>query len=218
MVAGWRMLALLLLAAFWIQPPTNTSRTATANGQNSAPASNAAPAPNSASPPSPPNASNSASTAGGGTAPNAVPAILRGPLQPIPFSHKQHAGVMKLPCEFCHSPSRSGETLKIPQATFCMQCHQTMGTSDPGVQRIAQYAKSGGSIPWVRVYQLPSFVTFSHKIHLVHGITCQQCHGPVAERVRLFKETDISMAACVNCHREKKASVECDTCHLLESE
>jgi len=137
-------------------------------------------------------------------------------VQPIPFSHKQHAGTMKLPCEFCHAPSRSGETVAIPQAAFCMRCHQTMDTNDPGVQKVAQYAKSSTPIPWVRVYELPSFVSFSHKTHLAHGITCEQCHGPVADRVQLAKETDISMAGCINCHREKKANIGCDTCHVLE--
>jgi Zn ribbon nucleic-acid-binding protein len=140
---------------------------------------------------------------------------VRGPEQPVPFSHKQHAGTLKLPCEFCHAASRSGGTVAIPQTALFMQCHQTIGTDKPGVQKLATYAKSNAPIPWVRVYELPSFVTFSHKTHLLHGATCQQCHGPVAERVQLYKETDISMAACVNCHRAKQASIDCDTCHML---
>lgn len=149
-------------------------------------------------------------------APNAAATADSGPEQPIPFSHKVHAGSLQLPCEFCHAISRSGETVAIPRATMCMQCHQTMDTSDPGVQKLAEYAKSGAPIPWVRVYQLPSFVTFSHKMHLDHGNTCQECHGQVAARDRIYKETDISMAGCVNCHRAKKADIGCDTCHTLE--
>lgn len=180
------MIALLALMAFWTQPPLRIPRIVTASVQTSVPASAATPAP------------------------------LVGPVQPIPFSHKQHAGEMKLPCEFCHVPSRSGEALAIPRAAFCMQCHQTMAITDPGVQKLAGYAKSDSPIPWVRVYELPSFVSFSHKTHLAQGIPCQQCHGPVADRVQLFKETDISMAGCVNCHREKKANIECNTCHILD--
>jgi hypothetical protein len=97
-----------------------------------------------------------------------------------------------------------------------MQCHQTIATSNPGVEKLAAYAKSNATIPWVRVYELPSFVSFSHKTHLAHGITCQQCHGPVDNRVRLFKEMDTSMAACIRCHRANQASTDCDTCHMLE--
>ena len=202
---AWRMFALLALMTFWTQPALRTSRIATESVQISAPASAAAPAQNNAPTPSITTTQN-----------NPTQAPMPGPVQPIPFSHKQHAGMMKLPCEFCHVPSRSGETLSIPRAKFCMQCHQTMATKDPGVQKLANYAESNNPIPWVRVYELPSFVSFSHKTHLAQGIPCQQCHGPVADRVQLFKETDISMAGCVNCHREKKANIECNTCHILD--
>ena len=146
----------------------------------------------------------------------APPAVANGPEQPIPFSHKVHAGTLHLSCEVCHAVSRSGETLAIPQAATCMACHQTVATADPGVQKLADFAKSGELIPWVRVYQLPSFVTFSHKMHLTHGATCQECHGQVAQRDRLFRESDISMAGCVNCHRANKASIDCNTCHMLQ--
>ena len=139
-----------------------------------------------------------------------------GPVQPIPFSHKQHAGMLKLPCEFCHALSRSGETVAIPQATKCMQCHQTMDTANSGVQKLSAYAKSGSIIPWVRIYQLPSFVTFSHRTHLTHGLTCQQCHGDVSQQVRLYKVTNISMAGCVKCHQATKASISCNTCHQFQ--
>jgi hypothetical protein len=198
------MISLLALTACWAQSPLQTSTTAPSSAQNPAPAPNNSAAQNSAPP---------TSTA---TAQEAAPAPLRGPVQPVPFSHKRHAGTLKLPCEFCHTASRSGETLAIPRASFCMQCHQTMDTNDPGVQKLTAYAKSNTVIPWVRVYQLPSFVSFSHKTHLLHGATCRQCHGPVEERTRLYTETDISMAGCVNCHRTSKASTGCDTCHSLE--
>ncbi len=149
-------------------------------------------------------------------APPTVAAPVSGPQQPIAFSHKIHAGTLQLPCEFCHVMSRSGETLLIPQAAKCMSCHQTVLTTNPEVEKVAAYAKADGIIPWVRVYELPSFVSFSHKVHLEHGNTCLECHGQVAQRDRLFLETDISMAGCVKCHTAKKASVGCDTCHMLE--
>jgi len=221
MIRAWRVLAFLATTALWAQPSLQTPASTRATGQSSA-ATQAGSAANSASQGSSPSQSNPASqtTAAPATADtsaqNAAPVPLRGPVQPIPFSHKQHAGTLQLPCEFCHAPSHSGETVAIPQAPLCMQCHQTMDTDNPGVQKLAAFAKSDSTIPWVRVYELPSFVTFSHKTHLQHGVTCLQCHGPVAERTQLYKETDISMAGCINCHRAKKASIDCDTCHLLD--
>jgi predicted CXXCH cytochrome family protein len=216
MTGTLRIVSLLAAAAFWAQPPLQTQT-------GTVPPSNAATAPAAAQSAGKSSASNAATTMPPGSDPaaqfdaaNPAPEMLEGPVQPIPFSHKQHAGALQLPCEFCHTPSRTGETLKIPQATMCMQCHQTMDTNSPAIKKLATYAKAGTTIPWVRVYELPSFVSFSHKRHLKAGATCQQCHGPVAERVQLYKESDISMAGCMNCHRATKASLGCNTCHRID--
>jgi len=142
--------------------------------------------------------------------------VLQGPEQPIPYSHALHAGKLNLPCEYCHKPSRSGENLAIPQAAFCMQCHASAATDSPSIQKLAEYARSNTVIPWVRVYQLPSFVSFSHGTHLAQNVTCQQCHGPVQTFTRMYKAADISMASCVKCHQQTNAAVGCDTCHSLE--
>ncbi len=198
-----RVLPLVALVALWAQPVLPAPAIISPLAQNSAPASNPSPA------------QNNAPATSGTTAHNAPPAAPRAPVQPIPFSHKQHAGTLKLPCEFCHAPSRSGDTVAIPQAESCMLCHQTIDASNPAIQRLAIYARDKATIPWVRLYELPSFVTFSHKTHLLHSATCLECHGPVAERVQLYKETDISMAGCISCHQAKKASIDCDTCHTL---
>ncbi|MHB8303211.1 MAG: cytochrome c3 family protein [Acidobacteriaceae bacterium] len=198
MIGAVRTISLLVLSALWAQPPMQVA------AQPATTASQSAPQPQSA-----------AQTQSPATQ-TVEAAPLRGPVQPVPFSHKQHAGTLQLPCEFCHAPVRRGETVAIPQAAQCMQCHQTMDTENPGVQKLASYAKDNATIPWVRVYELPSFVSFSHKTHMQRGATCQECHGPVAKRIQLYKESDISMAGCVNCHRAKKASVECDTCHRID--
>jgi hypothetical protein len=142
--------------------------------------------------------------------------VTAGPLQPIPFSHKIHAGRLKIECKYCHQPRKSGATLTIPQAADCMVCHRTLATSDPGVQRLAGYAKRNQLIPWVRVYQLPSFVHFSHKAHTSGGVTCQECHGDVAQQTHIFKASDISMGGCLKCHEAKKAPISCDTCHEID--
>ena len=207
MMKSWRLLSLLVLFALCVPSHNSTPAEAVAAAQNSAGTITNSSTQNNA-------ASYSNTTAQDKTSSQTEP--LRGPEQPVPFSHKQHAGTQKMPCQYCHTLSRSGETLMIPRASFCMQCHQTIATDDPGVQKLAEYAKTDRTIPWVRIYELPSFVSFSHKVHLEHGATCEECHGPVAQRIRLYKESDISMATCVNCHREKQASIDCSTCHMLE--
>jgi hypothetical protein len=207
MMKSWRLVSLLVLFALWAQSHFNTPNVE-AFAQNSAQTTTNSASQNNAVAPSSTTPQDASSTSQSET--------LRGPAQPVPFSHKEHAGTLKMPCQYCHTLSRSGETLLIPRAQFCMQCHATVATDNPGVQKLAQFAKTGRTIPWLRIYQLPSFVSFSHKVHLEHGSTCEECHGQVAQRSRLYQESDISMGTCVNCHRAKQASTDCSTCHMLE--
>ncbi len=135
--------------------------------------------------------------------------------QPLPFSHKVHAGTMKLACKTCHPNPDPGEMETIVAPAKCMPCHSAIKADSPYIQRLAAAAKDNKDIPWVRVYAIPSFVNFSHRKHTDKGVTCQDCHGPVTERDQLSKETDISMGGCMNCHNSRKASVDCALCHEL---
>jgi hypothetical protein len=78
-------------------------------------------------------------------------------------------------------------------------------------------------IAWVRVHNLPDFVRFDHSAHVVSGVACQTCHGPIETMERVRQEASLSMGWCVNCHRDVNehgldgrrvyASVDCTTCH-----
>ncbi len=105
--------------------------------------------------------------------------------------------------------------MTIAAAAVCMNCHSTIKADSEEIKRLAGYAKSGKDVPWVPVYELPSFVRFSHRLHLEKNNTCQECHGPVAERDVLFREVPTTMTSCVNCHQAKKAVTDCSSCHEL---
>jgi hypothetical protein len=94
-----------------------------------------------------------------------------------------------------------------------MACHATVKKDSPHIQKLAASAKEGNALEWVRVYQIPSYVFFSHRAHVEAGAKCETCHGPVAERDVITKEVDISMGACMDCHRKTKASNDCRFCH-----
>ncbi len=143
-----------------------------------------------------------------------IPLLLlaAGIVQPIPYSHKQHIA-LGLKCANCHEMPDPGELMGIPPVAKCMGCHQTVKKESPAIQKLAGYASEGRDVPWVRVYQIPSYVFFSHKAHLESGATCETCHGPVAQKDQLARETDISMGGCMNCHRQRKASLDCGYCH-----
>ncbi len=135
-----------------------------------------------------------------------------GPTQPIPYSHKQHLA-LGLKCSECHTNPAPGESMGFPATSKCMACHMMIAKDKPSIVKLAEAAKAKKDIAWLRVYQIPSFVAFSHKAHIEAGAQCVKCHGEVAKRDVLFKEGDISMGACMNCHRENKASNDCGFCH-----
>jgi hypothetical protein len=143
----------------------------------------------------------------------AVATSAAAPAQPIPFNHQLHIQTAKMSCNDCHEPRGDGSTLAMPQPAKCMLCHAAIATDKPDIKRLADAAKNEETIPWVRVYRVPSFVTFSHKTHTASGNTCEECHGPVAERTAIVHEKDVSMGGCVACHQAKSAPVACDTCH-----
>ena len=132
--------------------------------------------------------------------------------QPLPFSHKTHAGV-GLKCADCHASPDPGELMTFPATAKCMSCHMLIAKDKPAIVQLAAHARAKSPVPWVRVYQIPSYVFFSHRVHMESGAKCESCHGPVAEREVLAKEKDISMGACMTCHRQNKASLDCNYCH-----
>ena len=138
---------------------------------------------------------------------------LRGPVQPLPFSHKQHAGALSLDCKMCHVNPDPGELMTYPATATCMTCQSAIKTDSPHIQELAKAAAEDRPIEWVRVYQIPGFVYFSHRTHLASGATCQKCHGEVQTRERVFVDGDITMSGCMNCHVENNASIDCNFCH-----
>jgi hypothetical protein len=134
------------------------------------------------------------------------------PVQPVPYSHKVHVS-RGLACAVCHANADPGESMGIPKAAVCMSCHKTVKADSAHIQAIAKAAAENREPKWARVYQTPSYVFFSHRLHIEAGSTCDNCHGPVASRDVLFKEGDITMGGCMSCHKERKAPNDCNTCH-----
>jgi hypothetical protein len=135
------------------------------------------------------------------------------PEQPVPFSHKLHVA-QGLDCAACHTMPEPGEQATFPATATCMSCHATIKTDSPHIRRLASYPEQEKPLPWVRVYRLPDYVWFSHKEHLaVNSVTCENCHGKVQDLEVMKKVKDLSMASCMDCHKETAASNACSFCH-----
>ncbi len=134
------------------------------------------------------------------------------PAQPIAFDHDLHAR-QNLACTDCHILVERAEKAGLPTASLCMTCHQVIKTESGEVQKIAQYQRSRKAIPWVRLYQVPYFVYFNHSRHLKAGMKCSECHGRTGTTALSASEKEFTMATCMDCHTQRRASNDCLTCH-----
>jgi hypothetical protein len=135
------------------------------------------------------------------------------PAQPLPFSHKLHLS-KSLECKDCHSMPEPGDHATFPATARCMACHVEIKKDSEAIQKLAEYHKKQEAVPWKRVYRVPEYVFFSHKVHVTKAkAACETCHGPVRDRDVMRKEKETSMAVCMDCHKASAASIACDYCH-----
>ena len=128
------------------------------------------------------------------------------PDQPIPFSHKIHAGDYKMDCLYCHSAAEKGPHAGIPPMNVCMGCHSVVAMDKPNVQKLNKMFNAGETVQWARVHRLPDHVYFSHKWHLRAGIRCQECHGEVETMPLVSQVNKLEMGNCLDCHRKSNFS------------
>lgn len=136
-----------------------------------------------------------------------------GPVQPVAFSHRLHAGEYSVPCEYCHIYARKSTVAGVPPIQVCMNCHRFVAIDRPEVRKITQAWEKKEPIQWNRVYSLPDFVYFPHKRHVRAGVHCQECHGEVEKMERVRQFSSLEMGWCLACHKERGADKDCLACH-----
>jgi Cytochrome c7 and related cytochrome c/Class III cytochrome C family len=124
------------------------------------------------------------------------------PEQPIAFPHKVHAGDNKIPCLYCHSAARTSRHAGIPATNVCMNCHSMLEKQTVEIEKLQEAAQARRAIQWVKVHNLPDFVYFNHSQHVLSGVECQRCHGPIERMDRVKQFSPLTMGWCLTCHRE----------------
>ncbi|MBL7797973.1 MAG: c-type cytochrome [Saprospiraceae bacterium] len=83
------------------------------------------------------------------------------PEQPVAFSHKIHAGVNKIDCQYCHDSARRSKHSLIPGTNTCMNCHSAVkkGTIS-GTAEITKIYASIGFDPITNKY-IPDYDSWS---------------------------------------------------------
>ncbi|AMV18697.1 hypothetical protein VT03_12440 [Planctomyces sp. SH-PL14] len=134
------------------------------------------------------------------------------PKQPIPFSHKLHAGRLKLDCRYCHNTVDKAAFASIPPSATCGNCHSgadakgnvpyaSVRSESPLLAVLRQSIATQDSIPWKKVHDLPDYVYFDHSAHVNRGVGCVSCHGRVDRMDIVRQDKTLSMTFCLDCHR-----------------
>ncbi len=133
------------------------------------------------------------------------------PVQPVPFSHAQHVQEVGLDCRYCHSNVDKSGHSNVPTAQTCMNCHGTIKANSPllapirAAYDVQKNADTGKPVPWVWIHKTPDYAFFNHSIHVNRGISCVECHGKVNEMDTVTHTQPLSMAFCIDCHRNPEA-------------
>jgi hypothetical protein len=121
--------------------------------------------------------------------------------QPIQFSHAHHAGELGIHCAYCHSTVEVSNFAGIPPTHTCMSCHSQIWLNSDFLEPVRASYRTGRSIEWNRIHDLPQFVYFDHSIHVNKGIGCASCHGRVDHMNQIYKVNTLQMQWCLDCHR-----------------
>ena len=121
--------------------------------------------------------------------------------QPVPFSHKHHVSDDGIDCRYCHTSVEQSSFAGLPPTKTCMNCHSQMWAVAPVLEPLRESLRTGRSIAWTRVHDLPDFVYFNHSIHVHNGIGCSTCHGRVDKMPITWQAEPLRMQWCLDCHR-----------------
>lgn len=135
------------------------------------------------------------------------------PEQPVPFSHKLHVDELGMDCRVCHTTVEDAAVAAVPQTEVCISCHNPE-EDVAGVRKdsdqlgpVFESWATGRPVQWVRVHDLPEHVFFDHSAHINKGVSCVECHGRVDKMEVVEQVEPMSMAWCLDCHRDPEQSL-----------
>jgi len=127
------------------------------------------------------------------------------PQQPVPYSHRLHAGELGIDCRYCHNTVEHSAFASVPPTDTCMNCHTTIRPTSEKLAPVFQSHATGMPVQWIRVHDNPDFVYFDHSAHVTRGVGCVECHGRVDKMDEVYQAEALSMAWCLGCHRDPDA-------------
>jgi len=129
------------------------------------------------------------------------------PVQPVPYSHALHAGKLGLDCRYCHNSVENASHAAVPPTQTCMNCHTQIHKDSPKLEKVRESYATGMPIEWIKVHKLGDYAYFNHAAHVNRGVSCVECHGKVNEMDTVTHTQPLSMAFCLECHRDPASRI-----------
>jgi hypothetical protein len=123
------------------------------------------------------------------------------PVQPVPYSHRLHAGELQIDCRYCHASVEISPIANVPPTQACMNCHGVLAVDSPALEPIRESFANETPMRWVRVHKVGEYAYFDHHVHVLGGIGCVSCHGHIEQMEVVRQAEPLSMGWCLDCHR-----------------
>ena len=128
-------------------------------------------------------------------------------VQPIEFDHRHHVSDEGIDCRYCHFSVDKSPYAGIPSTTVCMSCHAQVWNKSPLLGLVRAKYFEDRPIEWQSVHNLPDYVYFNHSIHVNKGVGCVSCHGRVDKMPAVNQVSPLTMAWCLDCHRNPEPNL-----------
>lgn len=137
------------------------------------------------------------------------------PEQPVGFSHQIHAGQLGIDCRYCHTHVEEAGHSNVPTTSTCMNCHggeegewsyfntnlATAHFKNADLKTLREAYAEERPVEWAKIHKLPDYAHFNHAVHVNAGVSCYSCHGRIDQMEVVYQAHSLSMAWCLDCHR-----------------
>jgi hypothetical protein len=131
------------------------------------------------------------------------------PIQPIAFSHRQHAGDLQIACVYCHAGTERSRHAGFPAASLCMNCHRLVTASPDALLQELQQARQAKRPPQ------PVISPELAKLYDALGLDGKMQPDPAKKPrpIEWVKVHNLPDFACFDHRPHVHAGVECQQCH-----
>jgi respiratory nitrate reductase gamma subunit len=131
------------------------------------------------------------------------------PSQPIAFSHRLHAGELRVSCLYCHADAEKGRHAGFAPASVCMNCHRSVTSPLRDVHAEAELAKEENRPP--RIIITPELAKLYAALALDDKL--QPDPARTATPVRWVKVHNLPSFTRFDHSAHVSAGVSCQHCH-----